>query len=46
MSKATQITTGRCRLSYVSVMAPKTTGDGAEKYSVTLLIPDEKENRK
>lgn len=41
MSKATQITTGRCRLSYVSVLTPKVMQDGAEKYSVTLLIPKE-----
>lgn len=39
MSK-TQITTGRCRLSYVSVFTPKLMPDGqTEKYSVTLLIP-------
>ena len=40
MSKNTQITTGRCRLSYVSVFEPKMMKDGqTEKYSVTLLIP-------
>ena len=39
MSK-TQITTGRCRLSYVSIFEPKLMPDGkTEKYSVTLLIP-------
>ena len=39
MSK-TQITTGRCPLSYVSVFEPKIMKDGqTEKYSVTLLIP-------
>ena len=39
MSK-TQITTGRCRLSYVSVFEPKLMKDNVtEKYTVTLLIP-------
>lgn len=39
MSK-TQITTGKCRLSYVNVFSPKLMPDGqTEKYSVTLLIP-------
>ena len=39
MSK-TQMTTGRCRLSYVSVFEPKLMPDGiTEKYTVTLLIP-------
>lgn len=36
----TQITTGKCRFSYVSVFTPKLMPDGqTEKYSVTLLIP-------
>ena len=40
----TQITTGRCRLSYVSLFEPKIMPDGVtEKYSVTLLIPKEDE---
>ena len=40
MSSKTQITTGKCRLSYVSVFEPKLMPDGmTEKYSVTLLIP-------
>ena len=40
----TQITTGRCRLSYVSVFEPKLMLDGqTEKFSVTLLIPKEDE---
>lgn len=39
MSK-TQITTSRCRLSYVSAFEPKLMPDGqTEKFSVTLLIP-------
>ena len=39
MSK-TQITTGKCRLSYVSVFSPKLLPDNVpEKFSVTLLIP-------
>lgn len=40
MASKTQMTTGKCRLSYVSVFAPKLMPDGTtEKYSVTLLIP-------
>ena len=40
MSSKTQITTGKARLSYVSVFEPKLMPDGqTEKYSVTLLIP-------
>lgn len=38
----TQITTGRCRLSYVSVFEPKLMPDNkTKKFSVTLLIPKE-----
>lgn len=40
MSSKTQITTGKCRLSYVSVFEPKLMQDNVtEKFSVTLLIP-------
>lgn len=36
----TQITTGKCRLSYLNAFTPKLMQDGTtEKYSVTLLIP-------
>ena len=40
MSKATQVSTGKVRFSYVSVFRPKLMpGGDQEKYSVTLLIP-------
>ena len=38
---STQITTGKVRFSYCSLFEPKAnnnSGDGQEKYSVTLLI--------
>lgn len=36
----TRVVTGKVRLSYVNVFAPKTFGDGqAAKYSVSVLIP-------
>lgn len=40
MATATQITTGRVRLSYCNLFTPRASQDGGqEKYSVTLIIP-------
>lgn len=40
MASKTQITTGKCRFSYVAAFEPKLMQDKkTEKYSVTLLIP-------
>lgn len=37
---STKLTTGKCRLSYVTIFEPRAAEDGAEpKYSITLLIP-------
>ena len=37
---STKITTGKCRLSYVTIFEPRAAEAGAEpKYSITLLIP-------
>lgn len=37
---STKITTGKCRLSYVTIFEPRAAEDGGEpKYSITLLIP-------
>lgn len=35
----TQITTGRVRFSFVNLIKPRANNGGAEKFSVTLLIP-------
>lgn len=40
----TKVVTGKVRFSYVSVFEPKTTEDGKEKYSVSLLI-DKKDKK-
>lgn len=39
MATATQITTGKVRLSYCALFEPRSIDDGPAKYSVTLLIP-------
>lgn len=36
---ATQVITGKVRLSYVNIFKPRKSDDGDEKYSVMLLIP-------
>lgn len=36
---ATKVVTGKVRFSYVNVWEPKSVNDGAEKYSVSLIIP-------
>ena len=37
---STKITTGKCRLSYVTIFEPRASEDGGEpKYSIAILIP-------
>lgn len=36
---ATKVVTGKVRFSYANVWEPKSINDGAEKYSVSLIIP-------
>ena len=39
MAKATEVVTGKVRLSYVNLFQPREDQNGKRKYSVTLLIP-------